>query len=159
MLDPPRLTRNRAFDTKETPVLKEFRAFILRGNVVDLAIGVVVGAAFGAVITSLVKDVLTPLLGIVHVPDFSKAEVAIHSGKKLKAAIRYGVFLNAIISFVFISAAVFFGVVKPVNHLMATRKTEPDTESRTRECPYCLSSIPALARRCAFCLTMAVSWR
>jgi large conductance mechanosensitive channel len=155
MLDPRLGSRFRVLQRKELPVLKEFKAFILRGNVVDLAVGVVVGAAFGAVVTSLVKDVLTPLLGIVHVPDFSKAEIAIHTGKKVKAAIRYGLFLNAIISFLFVSGAVFFGVVKPVNHLMAARKTTIDTEKTVRDCPHCLSSIPSRASRCAFC-TMEV---
>ena len=126
--------------------MKEFKAFILRGNVVELAVGVVIGAAFGAVITSLVKDVLTPLLGIVSVPDFATASV--DAGD---AEIRYGLFLNAVISFVMIAAAVFFFVVKPVNSLMARRKTEPDVESTTTECSHCLSSIPVAASVCAFC--------
>ena len=125
-------------------MLKEFKAFILRGNVVDLAVGVVIGAAFGAIVTSLVKDVLTPLLGLLNVPDFSDLSVEVG-----KDQINYGLFVNAIISFVIIAAAIFFLVVKPVNHLMAggTPKEEP----KVKECPHCLSSIPVQASVCAHC--------
>lgn len=126
--------------------MKQFRAFILRGNVVDLAVGLVVGAAFGTVVSSLVADILTPLLGLANVPDFSKAAANVGS-----AQIRYGLFMNALISFLTISAAVFFFVVRPVNSLMDRMKTEPEVESPTRECPYCLSKVPAGASRCAFC--------
>ena len=126
--------------------MKQFRAFILRGNVVDLAVGLVVGAAFGAVVNSLVADILTPLLGLLNIPDFSRAAVNVGS-----AQLRYGMFLNALISFLTVGAAVFFFVVRPVNHLMERMKTEPDVVSLTKECPYCLSSIPEAASRCAFC--------
>lgn len=127
-------------------MLKDFRNFLLRGNVVDLAVAVVIGAAFGAVITSLVTDIMTPLLGLLGIPDFGDL-----LWKAGDARVRYGLFLNALISFISIAAAVFFGVVKPVSKLMELRKTEPDVESTTRECPRCLSSIPVKATRCAFC--------
>ena len=126
--------------------MKDFKAFILRGNVMDLAVGVIIGAAFSAIVNSLVKDVLTPLLGFVGSPDFSDLTFAAGD-----ATVRYGIFLNTIISFFLISAAVFFLIVRPVNHLMARRKTEPDMTSTTRDCPECFSSIPSKATRCAFC--------
>lgn len=126
--------------------MKEFRAFVLRGNVLDLAVGVVIGAAFGAIVSSFVGDILTPLLGLLNVPDFSKAAVKVGS-----AEVRYGLFLNATLSFLLISGAVFFFVVKPVNHLMERMKTEPDVESPTKNCPFCFSSIPVQATKCAFC--------
>jgi len=124
-------------------MLKDFKAFVLRGNVVDLAVGVVMGAAFGAIVGSLVKDVLTPLLGLANVPDFSHAMVTVG-----KASIRYGLFVNAIISFLAIAAGVFFLVVRPVNRLMGGRKDEVPAN---RECPHCLSSVPIKATVCAFC--------
>ncbi len=127
-------------------MLKDFKAFILRGNVVDLAVGVVIGAAFGAVITSLVTDVFTPLLAIPGDTNFSNLKVKIGGGEIL-----YGNFLNAVIAFLLIAAAVFFCIVRPVNALMARRKTEPDVESTTRECRWCLSAIPVGAKACAFC--------
>ena len=127
-------------------MFKDFKAFILRGNVVDLAVGVVIGAAFGTVIASLVTDVFTPLLSIPGETNFSSLTLKVGGG-----VIAYGNFLNAVIAFVTIAAAVFFFVVRPVNILMARRKTEPDVESTTRECPWCLSSIPTGARACAFC--------
>lgn len=129
-------------------MLKEFRDFLLRGNVVDLAVAVVIGAAFGAVITSFVTDILTPLLGFIGTPDFSNLEF--EAGD---ANVRYGLFLNAVVSFVMIAAAIFFVVVKPINELMESRKTQPDVSSPTKACPECLSNIPIEARRCAFCTT------
>jgi large conductance mechanosensitive channel len=127
-------------------MLKDFKAFILRGNVVDLAVGVVIGAAFGAVVTSLVTDVVTPIISIPGKTNFGNLSLKVGGG-----VIAYGAFLNAVVAFVLVAAAVFFFVVKPVNLLMARRKTEPDVESTTRDCPYCLSSIPVGARACAFC--------
>ena len=127
-------------------MLKDFKEFLLRGNVVDLAVAVVIGAAFGAVVTALVKDLLTPLLAIPGKTDFSSLSFTLNHSEFL-----YGDFINVLISFLSIAAAVFFFVVKPVNALMARRKTEPDVDSTTRECPECLSSIPSAARRCAFC--------
>lgn len=127
-------------------MLKDFKAFLLRGNVIDLAVAVVIGAAFGDVIKSLVADIFTPILAIPGSADFSTLDFTING-----SVFRYGSFFNAVISFVTIAAAIFFFVVRPVNALMARRKTEPDVESTTRECPECLSSIPVAARRCAFC--------
>jgi large conductance mechanosensitive channel len=127
-------------------MLKDFKTFVLRGNVVDLAVGVVIGAAFAAVVTSFVENILTPIIAIPGSTDFSELDITISD-----SVIRYGVFLNALITFVLIAAAVFFLVVRPVNALMARRKTEPDVTERTKECPHCLSSIPELAAVCAFC--------
>ena len=127
-------------------MLNDFKAFILRGNVVDLAVGVVIGAAFGAVVTALVNGLFTPLLSIPGDTNFDQLEFTIGGG-----VFRYGLVINAIVSFLTIAAAVFFLVVRPVNMLMARRKTEPDVESTTKECDYCLSNIPAAARVCAFC--------
>jgi large conductance mechanosensitive channel len=128
-------------------VLKEFKAFLLRGNVVDLAVAVVIGTAFGLVVSALVRDFITPLLAIPGgTPDFSALSFTINGSKFL-----YGDFINVLVSFVSIAAAIFFFVVKPVNALMARRKTEPDVESTVRDCPECLSSIPSAASRCAFC--------
>ena len=127
-------------------MLKDFKAFLLRGNVVDLAVAVVIGAAFGDVVKSLVADILTPIIAIPGSADFAALDFTING-----SVFRYGAFLNAVIAFVTIAAAVFFFVVRPVTALMARRKTEPDVESTTRDCPECLSSIPVAARRCAFC--------
>lgn len=127
-------------------MLKEFKAFLLRGSVVDLAVAVVIGAAFGAVIASFVSNLLTPLIAIPGTTDFSNLKFTIGGG-----TFNYGQFLNDLLSFILIAAAIFFFVVKPVNALMARLKTEPDVESPTKQCPECLSSIPGGARRCAFC--------
>jgi large conductance mechanosensitive channel len=127
--------------------LHDFREFILRGNLVDLAVAVVLGTAFAAVVAALVADLVTPLIAaIAGQPDFGGLTFTIH-----KSHFLYGAFLNAVISFVSIAAAVFFFVVKPVNALMARRKTEPPVDETVRECPECLSEIPRAARRCAFC--------
>ncbi len=127
-------------------MLKDFKAFILRGNVVDLAVGVVIGAAFAAVVTALVEGIFTPILAIPGETNFGELTFSIGGG-----IFRYGAVINAVISFLVIAAAVFFLVVKPVNALMAKRKTEPDVESTTKECRYCLSNIPVAASVCAFC--------
>ncbi|MFN2594387.1 MAG: large conductance mechanosensitive channel protein MscL [Actinomycetota bacterium] len=127
-------------------MLKDFRAFILRGNVLDLAVAVVVGAAFGAVVTALVTNIITPLIAIPGTVDFSKLHVTL-SGSR----IQYGTFLNALIAFLMIAAAVFFLIVRPVNKLMDRYKTEPEVESPTKKCGECLSNIPTPAKRCAFC--------
>lgn len=132
-------------------MLKEFRAFVLRGNVIDLAVGVVIGVAFGAVITSLVENVLTPIIAIPgDTPDLSGWTWTVGDDPGA-SVIRYGVFLNAVISFLLIAAAVFFLVVRPVNKLMERFKTEPGVATPTKQCPECLSNIPVEARRCAFC--------
>jgi large conductance mechanosensitive channel len=127
-------------------MLKDFKAFLLRGNVVELAVAVVIGAAFGAVIASFVANILTPVLAIPGSTDFSALQFTAGGG-----TFRYGQFLNDLVAFVMIAAAVFFFVVRPVNALMARHKTEPDVESPTKDCSECLSSIPSAARRCAFC--------
>jgi len=130
-------------------ILKEFRTFLLRGNLVDVAVGLVIGLAFAALVTAFVEDLITPIIAAIFgKPDFSTLTFTING-----STFRYGDFINALISFVSIAAAVFFFVVKPVNALMARRKTEPDVDSLTRECPECLSQIPKAAHRCAFCTT------
>src|SRR5919206_1548216 len=131
-------------------MLKDFKAFILRGNVLDLAVAVVLGVAFTAVITALVADLLTPLIAAIFGShDFSALTFTINGSRFL-----YGHFLNAVLAFVLIAAAVFFLVVRPVNALMARRRTEPAVDETTRGCPECLSEIPVGARRCAFCTTV-----
>jgi large conductance mechanosensitive channel len=126
---------------------KDFKAFLLRGNVVDLAVGIVIGVAFGAVVTALVRDLLTPIVAaIIGKPDFSTLAFTINHSR-----FAYGDFINELLAFVTIAAAVFFFVVQPVNALMARRKTGLDTDSETRPCSECLSEIPRQARKCAFC--------
>lgn len=131
-------------------MLKGFKQFMFRGNVLDLAVAVVMGAAFGAVITALVKDLLTPLIAaIVGKPDFSAFSAELHGSKFL-----YGDFINALISFLLIGAAVYFFVIVPMNALMARmRRGEVPPDPTTKKCPECLSEIPIAARRCAFCTT------
>lgn len=128
-------------------MLKEFRQFILRGNLVDLATAVVLGTAFGALIAALVKDLITPLIAAVGgKPDFSALKFTINGSQFL-----YGDFLNAALAFVLVAFVIFFLVIKPVNTLMTRYRPEPAPDRETRDCPECLSSIPAAARRCAFC--------
>jgi large conductance mechanosensitive channel len=128
-------------------ILKEFRAFILRGNLVDLAIAVVIGAAFTAVVNALVRDIITPLIAAIFgEPSFDALSFTINGSR-----FAYGDFLNAVITFLIVAAVIFFLVVKPVNLMMARMRTEPDVDSHTRGCPECLSQIPVDARRCAFC--------
>ena len=125
----------------------EFRAFVLRGNVVDLAVAVVIGAAFGAVVTSLVENFITPLIAAIGgQPDFSDLSFTINN-----SIFGYGMILNALISFLIIALVVFVFIVKPVNSLMARYKPTDVEPTLTKECPYCLSSIPSGAQRCAFC--------
>ena len=127
--------------------MKDFREFLLRGNLVDMAVGIVIGIAFAAVVTALVTDLVTPLIAAIGGnPDFSTLSFTIN-----KSHFLYGAFINALITFVVIAAVVYYLVVKPVNALMARRKTEPPIDATTRECPHCLSQIPIGARRCAFC--------
>ena len=124
-----------------------FKQFLLRGNVVDLAVGVVVGAAFGGVVTAFTKDLLTPLIAAVAgKPDFSAWQFAIHNSKFLP-----GDFVNAIVSFLIIAAAVYYLVVLPMNALIARVHKEPPAEPTKKKCPECLSEIPIEAKRCAFC--------
>ncbi len=130
-------------------MLKGFKEFILRGNVVDLAVGVLVGAAFGSVVTALVKDLITPFIGaIVKTPNFSGLSFVINGSRFM-----YGDFLNALISFLIIASVVYFFVVLPVNSLLNKIKKEKPTDPTTKKCPECLSEIPIEAKRCAFCTT------
>ena len=128
--------------------MKGFRQFLMRGNVVDLAVAVVMGAAFGAVVTALVKDLITPIIAaLVGKPDFSGIVFTVNSSK-----FPIGDFINALVSFLLISAAVYFFVVLPINTLMARiRKGQAPPDPTTKTCPECLSTIPIAARRCAFC--------
>jgi large conductance mechanosensitive channel len=127
--------------------LKDFKEFLLRGNLVDMAVGIVIGLAFAAVVTALVSDLVTPLIAAIGgQQDFSSLTFSINGSRFL-----YGSFLNALISFVVIAAVVFFFVVRPVNALMKRYRTEAPVDETTRECPYCLSQIPIGASRCAFC--------
>lgn len=128
--------------------MKGFKAFLLRGNVVDLAVGVVIGAAFGAMVTAFVKDLLTPLIAAaIGKPDFSALTFTVNNSTFL-----YGDFVNAVLSFLLIAVAVYFFVVLPVNALVARmRKAPAPADPTTKKCPECLSEIPIDARRCAFC--------
>ena len=128
-------------------MLKGFRDFILRGNVVDLAVAVVIGAAFGAIVNSLVTDLINPsIAAIVSKPDFSYLILNVHGGK-----IKYGNFLNALIQFLLVAAAVYFFVVLPLNALLKRFNPAKAEPPKTKPCPECLSDIPLAARRCAHC--------
>ncbi len=129
-------------------MLNDFKKFILRGNAVDLAIAVVIGAAFGAIVTALVKDLVTPLIGAIGgKPDFSNLYFTLNRSKFM-----YGDFLNAVISFLLISSVIFFFVVQPLNKFVAlTNRKKTAEEPTEKKCPECLSQIPKDARRCAFC--------
>ena len=130
-------------------MLKEFRQFLVRGNLVDLAVAVVIGTAFTAVIHALVRDVITPIIAAIGgKPDFSALTFTVNGSRFF-----YGDFVNVALTFLIVAAVVFFLVVKPVNALMSRRRTEPDVVSETRPCPECLSQIPVHATRCAFCTT------
>ena len=125
----------------------EFRAFILRGNVLDLAVAVIIGAAFGAVVTSLVENILTPLIAAIFgKPDFSNLSFTINNSQ-----IMYGAFLNAVIAFLLVAAAVFFFVIKPFNMVMERRQKQTESDPTTRACPYCLTVVPVAATRCPAC--------
>jgi len=133
--------------------VKGFRTFILRGNVVDLAIAVVIGAAFGTVVSALVKDLLTPLIAAIGgKPDFSSLFFTLNNSKFL-----YGDFINAIIAFIILALVIYYLVVVPVNALMARYQSEPPPPAKTRPCPECLSNVPLAARRCAFCTSPLAS--
>ena len=132
-------------------MFKGFRQFIMRGNVIDLAVAVVIGAAFGAVVSSFVTNILTPLIAaIVGKPDFSAFNLTVNG-----AVISYGIFLNALISFVLVAAAVYFFMVAPMNawKARAARNAVPP-DPTSKKCPECLSDIPIGARRCAFCTSV-----
>jgi large conductance mechanosensitive channel len=124
-----------------------FKKFILRGNVVDLAVGIVIGASFGNVVQALVKSLITPLIGVFGgIPDFSEWYFTVNSSR-----FAIGEFINALLSFLILAAVIYFFVVMPVNKLMDRFKPEESIDLRKRDCPKCLSKIPYLAQRCAFC--------
>jgi large conductance mechanosensitive channel len=128
-------------------MLNEFKQFLLRGNVVDLAVGVVIGAAFGTVVSALVADLLTPFIAaIAKVPDFNNLTFTLNG-----SIFKYGHLINALISFILVAGAVFFFVVKPMNLLVARSKKGPPVDPTTKKCPECLSEIPIAAKRCAHC--------
>jgi large conductance mechanosensitive channel len=130
-------------------MLSDFKKFVLRGNVVDLAVAVVVGVAFTAMITAFVADIITPLIAAIFgQPSFSNLSFKLNN-----STFKYGSFLNAVISFVIVATVVFFAVVVPLTALMRRLNVLPKEEPKpeTRECPECLSDIPVAARRCAFC--------
>lgn len=136
-----------------TGVLGEFQAFLLRGNVVDLAVGVVIGVAFGNVVTALVKDLFTPLIAAIGAqPDFGSLFFTVNYSR-----FRYGDFINTVVTFVLIAAVVFFLVVLPVNRLVAlNQRFRRQPAPTTRECTECLSKIPRQARRCPYCTSPQV---
>jgi large conductance mechanosensitive channel len=130
----------------------EFKQFVLRGNVIDLAVGIVIGAAFATVVQAAVTDLLTPLIAAIFgKPDFSQLTFEINN-----SVFKYGHFLNALIAFVIIAWVVFFFVVKPVNALMSLSQRRESPDPSTRKCPECRSEIPIDARRCAFCTSEVI---
>ena len=134
-------------------MLKGFKTFLLRGNVVDLAVAVVIGGAFGAIVTALVKDLITPLIAAIGgKPDFSAIQFEINGSK-----FPIGDFINALVAFLMIAAAVYFMIVVPVNALNARiHRGEKPPDPTTKQCPECLSEIPIKAKRCAFCTSPVV---
>ena len=133
-------------------LLSEFKTFLLRGNLVDLAVGIVIGLAFVALVGALFRDIITPIIAaIVGKPDFSGLTFTIHKSRFL-----YGDFINALITFASIAAAVFFVVVKPTNLLLARYRKEPLPDPTIKKCPECLSDIPAAARRCSYCTSEVI---
>ena len=135
-------------------MLKDFKTFILRGNAVDLAVAVVIGAAFGSIVTALVKDLVTPIIGAIGgKPDFSGLAFTINGSRFL-----YGDFINAVVSFLLIATVIFFFVVQPLNKLQALATRSKTAEDPTdRKCPECLSTIPKAASRCKFCTAKVTS--
>jgi len=129
-------------------MLKGFRDFILRGNVVDLAVAVVIGTAFNAIVASLVGDVITPLIGaLVGQPNFNNFALYVHNNP-----VGVGKFLTAVVHFLIVASVVYFGVVLPLNHMLAQlKKPAPPVPPSTKACPECLSDIPLAAKRCAHC--------
>ena len=138
----------------EGELVDGFKKFLLRGNVVDLAVAVVIGAAFGAVVTSFVSAFITPLVGVFTGATGDVSKRAFTAGG---ATFPYGAFVDALLSFVIIAAVVYFLVVQPVQRLMDRFKTEPDAAQTTKQCRECLSSIPTAAIRCAFCTVEQVA--
>lgn len=127
-------------------MIQGFKEFILKGNVVDLAVAVVIGGAFALVVSSFVADILTPLLGLIGVPDFRGASFTVG-----EAEVRYGLFLNALITFLLVAAAIYFFVVKPMQTLEARRQRGVEELPTTKTCTECASEIPQAAKRCPMC--------
>lgn len=128
-------------------MLNDFKEFILRGNLVDLAVAIVIGVAFAAVVNALVADLITPLIAAVAgEPDFSGLDFTINDSR-----FAYGHFINELLTFLIIAAVVFLFIVKPVNMLIQRSRREPPADPTVRKCPECLSEVPVEARRCAFC--------
>lgn len=133
-------------------ILVGFKQFVLRGNVVDLAVGVVVGAAFGSVVSALVKDLITPFVAaIIRAPDFSALSFTLNG-----SIFKYGDFLNNLISFAIIATVVYFFIVLPINHLVSRMRRDKPLDPTVKKCPECLSDIPIAATRCAFCTSKIV---
>lgn len=128
-------------------MLNEFKQFLMRGNVVDLAVAIVIGVAFAAVVNALVEDLITPLIAMIFgQPDFSALDFTIND-----STFRYGDFINKVFTFVTVAAAIFFFVVQPVNYLMQRMKKEPPADPTSKKCPFCISEVPLDATRCALC--------
>ncbi len=143
----------KALNPMNVGLIKEFRAFLLRGNVVDLAIAVVVGTAFGAVVKATVDNIFTPLIAaVIGTPDFSALSITLNESE-----IMYGAFINAVVAFVIVSAVIFFFVIKPMNMLIKRNKAQEaaappaPVEPTTKLCPACLNTIPLKATRCGHC--------
>lgn len=133
-------------------MLKGFKQFILRGNVVDLAVGVVIGASFGTVVNSLVKDILTPFISaIFRAPDFSGLMFTINGSNFM-----YGNFINSLIAFIIVAGAVYFFVVTPINTLISKTRKEKPLDPTTKKCEECLSEIPLEAKRCSYCTSIFI---
>ncbi len=134
-------------------MIKGFKQFILRGNVVDLAVGVVIGAAFNAVVASFVKDLITPIVAALFgSPDFHELFFTINGSKFM-----YGDFFNSGISFLLVSASIYFFVIVPLNALISRSRKEAPTDPTTKKCPECLSEISIEAKRCAYCTSLLVA--
>jgi large conductance mechanosensitive channel len=134
-------------------MFKEFKQFIMRGNLVELAVAVVIGLAFAALVTAFVADLITPIIAaIIGKHDFSSLSFRINGSRFL-----YGDFLNALITFISTAGAVFFFVVKPFNAFVQRTRREPTPDPTTKKCPECLSEIPVDARRCAYCTSEVAS--
>lgn len=144
-------------------MLKEFKEFALRGNVIDMAVGIIIGAAFGSVVTSLVKDILMPPIGfLLGKVDFSNLFISL-SGRYATLAeaqaagaptINYGIFINTVLNFVIVAAAVFFFIVRPINRMRQAKEKPAPAAPTTKECPYCFSTIPLKATRCPYCTSI-----
>ena len=131
-------------------MLKGFKEFIVRGNVVDLAVGVVIGASFGTVVNALVKDLMTPLIAaLFKTPDFSALSFTING-----SIFMYGDFINAMIAFLVVAFSIYFFVVTPINRLTASMKKEKPSDPISKECSECLSEVPTMAKRCSHCTSV-----